>query len=93
MKLFVVSICFLTLLGCSRGSFSAEGVVVNIENGKDGYNAVIKTKESKDIHFTASRVDMGAAYKKVEMGDKVRVYGDTLHFGEEVHIHAKKIDQ
>ena len=94
MKFNFAIICIVFILsGCNNSTFFAEGTVVSIENGKDGYSAIIKSKEGKDIHFTASRVDMGATYTRVKMGDKVRVYGDSSNYSGQAHVHAKKIQQ
>jgi hypothetical protein len=94
MKSILALILILILLpGCFNGNFSAEGTVISIERGKDGYNAIIKTITGKNIHFTASQVDMGISYSKVEIGDKVKVYGDSSNYAGEIHIHAEKIDQ
>jgi hypothetical protein len=62
-----------------------------IEQGKDGYNAVIEDNDGKLYHATMSRIDIGMRYKKFIIGDKVKIYGDSSQYGDEISIHVTKI--
>jgi len=84
---------FLALIFClcHNGNYSIKGWVKSIEWGKDGYNAVIENKEGRQINASISRINMGMRYKKIEVGELVTVYGDSMHFGNEISITATKI--
>lgn len=54
------------------------GVVTNIENGKDGYMATIKTADGQEYIATVSVVNLnkyGGTYKKKELNDSITVAG------------------
>ena len=89
LKTFLL-LMFIT--SCFSGSnYSVKGTVQRIETGKDGYMAIVITENGDSIEATISRVDMGWRYKELEVGDKIKIYGDSLRSGHGISITATKI--
>jgi len=88
-------ICLFLILFCStschNGNFSVTGTVKSIEQGKDGYNAVIVDKDGKEYETTISRNDMGIRYRELDSDDKIKIYGDSSQYGNSIHIHVSSI--
>lgn len=88
-------ICLFLILFCStschNGNFFVTGTVKSIEQGKDGYNAVIVDKDGNEYETTISRNDMGIRYKKLDIGDKIKIFGDSSQYGNRIDIHVTKI--
>lgn len=92
MRLLIYAITFLFFLGaCNEGDYSFTGAVKSIEQGKDGYTAIIINKDGQEAMATISRVDMGAAYRAITVGETVTVYGDTSRLGTGLAIHVSRI--
>lgn len=91
MKFICLFLILLLCCSCNNGNFSITGTVKSIEQGKDGYNAVIVDKDGKEYETTISRNDMGIRYKDLKIGDKAIVYGDNSSYGNIIHIHATRI--
>jgi len=69
------------------------GVVENIENGRDGYTAKIKTNND-DIYFALVSIpNIGSidGYKDFNIKDKVAVKGEHWKLAEDNHITVRKI--
>lgn len=58
LKSFCIILFVLVVYSCHNGNYSFTGTVKNIEQGKDGYNAIIENKEGKQVSVTISRNDM-----------------------------------
>ncbi|MES2734173.1 MAG: hypothetical protein V4714_20670 [Bacteroidota bacterium] len=83
---------FSLLSACSNGGkYSAQGIVQAIENGKDGYTAVLKGDDGKDFDAVISRVKMEKEYKILKVGDTVELFGDTIHLDNKVRILVHQI--
>jgi len=83
--LMLITFCF------SRGNYSVKGTVQRIERGKDGYMAIAIVENGDSVEATISRVDMGWRYKELEVGDKIKIYGDSMRSGHGISITATKI--
>ncbi|MEI9913381.1 MAG: OB-fold nucleic acid binding domain-containing protein [Bacteroidota bacterium] len=93
IKIFYTAVILILLHSCDDGNYSFKGSVKNIERGKDGYTAIIANKDGKEISATISRTDMGMRYKEINIGDIVTIYGDSSNYGNEISVHATKIDE
>ena len=89
-KIIIAIGCILSF-SCNEGNYSVDGAIQRIEKGKDGYTAIILTKSGDSVSATISRVNMGFRYKELEVGDKVKIYGDSMRHGNEISITATKI--
>ena len=61
-------------------TITVTGEVVNIESGKDGYMATVKTAEGKEYTATISIVNLqksGGTFKRYEVGDTATVTGKS----------------
>ena len=79
------------LLACNNRNYSVTGTIKRIEIGKDGYTAILVTERGDSISATISKVNMGLQYKDLEVGDKVKVYGDSMILGGMISVTATKI--
>lgn len=71
-----------------------QGTVTAVQNGKDGYTATIKDDAGKLYYATISRVNMDpAAYRTVQVGDRVVVKGQSWKSGDELHIKVEIMDK
>ena len=86
-----IIVIWIFLLSCNNGNYSAKGTVKRIEIGKDGYTAILVTENGDSVSATISMVNMGMRYKDVKVGDKVKVYGDSMYLGGMISITATKI--
>ncbi|HEX9960882.1 MAG TPA: hypothetical protein VGB00_08115 [Pyrinomonadaceae bacterium] len=58
---------------------SVKGSVTQIERGKDGYTAKIKTDDNKTYSAVVSSVNLGSSrYREVKVGDSIDVEGETV---------------
>ncbi len=69
-------------------TISAKGKVVEIQRGKDGYTAEIKTDDNKIYSAVISSVDLSKShYKEVKIGDTIDVEGeDVLGNGSTIKV-------
>lgn len=73
---------------------TAEGVVKEINHGKDGYTAKIETKD-KEIYFVTishSNLTNHEQYKSVKLGETLKVTGDFWKMDTENHITVREIN-
>ena len=94
--LHIVYTCFLCtgIWACApAGNFSAKGTVAALEQGKDGYTAMLKTDKGQQYHAVISRVNLADSkqYQQLAIGEKVTVYGDSMRLGGTLSIKVKKI--
>ena len=75
----------------SKKEFSAFGTVNTIEFGKDGYTASLTGDDDKSFDALISRVRMQSDYKLLKVGDKVQLFGDTIHLDNKVRVLVKTI--
>jgi hypothetical protein len=93
-KSICIALIVISLYSCGQQEgYSFKGSVKSIERGKDGYTAIISNKDGKEVSATISRVDMGANYKELNIGDIVTVHGDSSNYGNEISVHATKISE
>ena len=73
---------------------SVEGTVTEINNGKDGYTAKLKTADDQIYSVTISHSNLKdhTQYKQVKIGDELKVTGDYWKMGEEQQITVRQID-
>ena len=89
--LSLLVIAGLLLLSCNNGNYSVSGIVQRIETGKDGYTAIIVTKEGDSVFATISRTNMGMRYKNLAIGDYVKIFGDSMMLRNEISLTASRI--
>ena len=64
--------------------------VTKIENGKDGYTAILKNEAGSIYTCTISIPNLEDNYKELEVGDKVKIAGEYAE-SDPIQIFAKKI--
>lgn len=73
---------------------SAEGIVTDINQGKDGYTAKIETADNRIYYVTVSHSNLNdpAQYRSVKIGDKLSVSGEywKLEGNEQITVHEIK---
>ncbi|RYD96865.1 MAG: hypothetical protein EOP54_12620 [Sphingobacteriales bacterium] len=74
---------------------SIRGKVTEIENGKDGYTATVKSEANKTYKVTISRINLEqskSAYKKYAIGEQISVTGEWWKDTEgNIYIKATKL--
>lgn len=72
---------------------AVNGRVQEIQLGKDGYTALIKTAQNEIFYATISHSNLEnpEEYKKVNVGDKLNVSGDFWKMEKENHITVRSI--
>jgi hypothetical protein len=77
----------------SSGNFKIEGIVKSKVQGKDGYTAYILGIDGKNYSAVISMVNMGGTfeYEELNIGDHVKVYGDSINLGNKISITVTKI--
>ena len=95
-RCIALTFVLLTLLGISSCSsekeFTIRGTVQEIENGKDGYTAILKGDDGENFDAVISRVKLGDAYRVLTPGERVELSGDTLHLDNKLRVVVKKIN-
>lgn len=83
---------FLThLFSCSsEKEFTIKGNVQEIQFGKDGYTATVRSADGV-YDAVISRVTLGDAYKELHVGDIVTLSGDTLKLNDRTQVMVHKI--
>jgi uncharacterized protein YdbL (DUF1318 family) len=74
-------------------NISVKGEVKTIVQGKDGYTALIATKNANQYYAVISRVNMASTleYQDLKVGDFVTVSGDSINMGDRISITVKSI--
>lgn len=77
---------------CSNkpASDSFDGVIESIENGKDGYVAILKDTKGGNFEAIFSIPNMGTNYKRWEVGDALKIKGDTFAINNTFRVVAKE---
>lgn len=100
MKNQIKNILFLLLIGlffvtCTekKNNNVITGVVQEIQNGKDGYTAQIKTAANKIYFVTISIPNLKdhTQYRSVQVGETIAVEGDLFDVGSEKHIAVRQL--
>ncbi|MEH6681801.1 MAG: hypothetical protein V7724_14725 [Sediminicola sp.] len=67
---------------------SITGTVRSIENGTDGYTALLKTEKGETYKalFSIPNMGMNGNYRRVEVGEKVVLLGEIWNMGDEKNI-------
>ena len=73
-------------------AFSAEGTIKATIPGKDGYMATLTAADGKTYIITMSRLHLKEAYKELNVGDQLKVSGDTVHLNEQINILVKQYE-
>lgn len=73
---------------------TVEGIVKEINNGKDGYTAKIETKDKESYFVTISHSNLTnhEQYKSVKVGETLKVTGDFWKMDTESHITVREIN-
>ncbi len=84
---------FVISCACMKDKNTVSGIVVSIENGKDGYTAKINTAKNEVYFATVSIVNVGGPekFKRFKEGDEVSVKGEIWKTDTEKHIKVKEI--
>lgn len=71
------------------------GVVEEIQQGKDGITAKIKSEEGKHYFATISIPNLKdpAQYREVKVGDKITVTGESWEMDGNTHIKVTALDK
>ncbi|MFI2741909.1 hypothetical protein ACG2LH_04150 [Zhouia sp. PK063] len=82
--------------GCKQKSVKEtfiQGIVQNIENGKDGYTAEIVTSKGDTYYATISIPNLKdpKQYRSVAKGDIIKFEGDTIKTAERTIIKVEKL--
>lgn len=99
--------CFFLMLSCgaptntdqAKGSVQPDktitisGKVQSIENGKDGYMAMVHTKTKGNYNSVVSIVNLGGPdnYQRFNIGDEVTLEGAPFMLGDEQQLKVEKI--
>jgi hypothetical protein len=87
MKSTLLIICLLSIHSCHNQRISCfTGIVQQIENGKDGYTAIVKADDKKIYSATISRVNMTSKYERLNIGDKATFCGDVFGSSDTLNI-------
>ena len=72
---------------------SITGVVTEVQPGKDGYTANVKTTRQENVFVTVSRVNLKdpGQYRSVNVGDTVQVIGEEWEMNGETHLKALEL--
>lgn len=70
-----------------------EGIVKRIDNGKDGYTAVIETKNDSTFNATISRANLKdpKQYRSFNINEIVKLNGDYWKMGAENQLTVREI--
>lgn len=79
----------MTVSSCAK-SDGYTGVIQSIENGKDGYVATLKDTKGERFEAIFSIPNMGANFKRWEIGDELSIKGDTIHSNNTYRIIARE---
>ena len=73
---------------------TVEGVVTNINQGKDGYTATLETytKEAYFVTISHSNLTNHEQYKSVKVGDNLKVTGDFWKMEDKNQITVRVIE-
>lgn len=72
---------------------SIKGTVEQVQRGKDGYTALIKTTAGQLYYVTISHANLKdpAQYRETAIGAVIEVQGDAWDNGEEHHITVREL--
>lgn len=93
-KNLIVIFFLLVITSCGKSNqFSVEGIITSKERGKDGHTASVTGDDGKFYSAVISRVNMAGTfeYGDLDIGGHVKIYGDTIHLGDEISIKVTKI--
>ncbi|GAB3546110.1 hypothetical protein [Spirosoma fluminis] len=71
--------------------FSIKGTVQRTEPGKDGYTASLRDPQGSEFDAVVSRVRMQQSYRQLQVGEKVKLVGDTIHLDGRVRVLVNQI--
>lgn len=73
---------------------TVEGVVTNINQGKDGYTATLETSTKEEYFVTISHSNLTnhEQYKSVKVGDNLKVTGDFWKMEDKNQITVRVIE-
>lgn len=89
-NLCIITACLTVLCSCAAPGIY-KGTVTGIENGKDGYTAFLQNRKGEKFDAILSIPKMGAAYRKLAIGEHVKLEGDTIHLDEHFRVLVSRI--
>lgn len=92
-KIGILWIVLVIAVSSCAKSDSFTGVIQGVENGKDGYVATIKDSKGKVFEAIFSIPNMGANYKRLEVGDQISIKGDTIHINNTYRVIARDVEK
>jgi len=96
-KVFLILVATLTLsvVSCTTNPklTTISGTITSIENGKDGYTAVVLTKDGQEYHAVISKINLAKedTYKRFDAGDAVVLKGESWDSGEEHYLTVREL--
>jgi hypothetical protein len=69
------------------------GTIESIENGKDGYVAILNDKEGGRFEAIFSIPNIGTNYKRWQVGDELYIKGDTIHINNTYRVIAREVEK
>ncbi|RYU94196.1 hypothetical protein [Emticicia agri] len=84
----------IALASCNKpATDSYTGTIESIENGKDGYVAILKDKQGEKFEAIFSIPNMGTNYKRWEVGQELSIKGDTIHLDNTYRVIARSVEE
>lgn len=102
MKNQIKNILFLLMMGllfvaCAekKDTNAISGVVQEIQNGKDGYTAQVKTAKDEIYFVTISHANLTdhSQYRSVQVGETIKVEGDQWKMEGKKQVTVRKLYQ
>lgn len=96
-SIFITLIISLLFIACASNKNSNNdtitGVVQDIQNGKDGYTAQIKTANDETYYATISHANLKdhSEYRSVQVGETIEVAGDQWDMEGKKQITVRKL--
>lgn len=89
----LLMLALVTAFACSQKKDTITGVVEEIQQGKDGYTAKIKTEDGVIYFVTISHANLKdhTQYRSVKVGDTIEVKGDQWDANGETHITVREL--
>ena len=89
LKILLIGFTAFILTSCSVKTWT--GTVQRVEAGKDGHTAYLTDAKGEKFDAILSIPKMGEKYRRLEVGENVKLQGDTIHFDSRVRVIARKV--
>ncbi|MBD2753079.1 hypothetical protein [Spirosoma validum] len=91
-RILEILVFFIFVNSCARPKpFSIKGVVQQIEPGKDGFTANLLDEHGSEFDALVSRVRMEQSYRVLQIGEEVKLVGDTIHLNGRIRVLVNQI--